>query len=88
MGADAALEAMQETGMPLLLHGEVTDADVDVFDREAVFIERVLAPLIHRLPRLKVVLEHVTTRQAVDFVAAAPANVGATITGHHLLYNR
>ncbi len=85
---ESALEAMQETGMPLLLHGEVTDADVDVFDREAVFIERVLTPLIHRLPRLKVVLEHVTTRQAVDFVAAAPANVAATITVHHLLYNR
>ena len=85
---DAALEAMQEAGMPLLLHGEVTDPGVDVFDREAIFIERILAPLLQRLPRLKVVLEHITTRQAAEFVAAAPANVGATITVHHLLYNR
>ncbi len=83
-----ALEAMQEAGLPLLLHGEVTDPEVDVFDREAVFIERILEPLLHRLPRLKVVLEHITTRQAAEFVAAAPANVGATITAHHLLYNR
>jgi dihydroorotase len=85
---DAVLEAMQEAGMPLLLHGEVTDPGVDVFDREAVFIERILAPLLQRLPRLRVVLEHITTRQAAEFVAAAPANVGATITVHHLLYNR
>jgi dihydroorotase len=85
---DGALETMQEVGMPLLLHGEVTDPDIDLFDREAVFIERILAPLLHRLPGLKVVLEHITTRQAVEFVTAAPANVGATITAHHLLYNR
>jgi dihydroorotase len=85
---DAALEAMEEAGLPLLLHGEVTDPDVDLFDREAVFIERILAPLLQRLPGLKVVLEHITTRQAAEFVAAAPANVGATITVHHLLYNR
>ena len=85
---DAALEAMQEVGLPLLLHGEVTDPGVDMFDREAVFIERILAPLLQRLPRLRVVLEHITTRQAAEFVAAAPANVGATITVHHLLYNR
>ena len=85
---DAALEAMQQADMPLLLHGEVTDPGVDVFDREAVFIERVLAPLLNRLPRLKVVLEHITTRQAVEFVTAAPGNVAATITVHHLLYNR
>jgi dihydroorotase len=85
---DAVLEAMQEAGMPLLLHGEVTDPGVDVFDREGVFIERVLAPLLHRLPGLKVVLEHITTRQAAGFVADAPGNVGATITAHHLLYNR
>jgi dihydroorotase len=85
---DAVLEAMQTTGLPLLLHGEVTDSAVDVFDREAVFIERILAPLLQRLPRLKVVLEHITTRQAAEFVAAAPANVAATITVHHLLYNR
>ncbi len=83
-----ALEAMQEAGLPLLLHGEVTDPAVDVFDREAVFIERILAPLLRRLPRLKVVLEHITTRQAADFVTAAPASVAATITAHHLLYNR
>lgn len=85
---DAVLETMQEAGLPLLLHGEVTDPDVDVFDREAVFIERILAPLLQRLPRLKVVLEHITTRHAAEFITAAPANVGATITAHHLLYNR
>ncbi len=85
---DAVLEAMQEAALPLLLHGEVTDADVDLFDREAVFIERILAPLLQRQPGLKVVLEHISTRQAAAFVAAAPANVGATITAHHLLYNR
>jgi len=85
---DAVLEAMQATGMPLLLHGEVTDPDIDIFDREAVFIDRILTPLLNRLPRLKIVLEHITTRQAVDFVKAAPANVAATLTAHHLLYNR
>ncbi|MBI5331619.1 MAG: dihydroorotase [Betaproteobacteria bacterium] len=85
---DAVLEAMQEAGLPLLLHGEVTDPAVDVFDREAVFIDRILTPLLARLPRLKVVLEHITTRQAAEFVAAAPANVAATVTAHHLLYNR
>jgi dihydroorotase len=85
---DAALEAMEEEGLPLLLHGEVTDPDVDLFDREAVFIERILAPLLKRLPRLRIVLEHITTSQAAEFVGAAPANVAATITAHHLLYNR
>ena len=85
---DAVLEAMQEAGLPLLLHGEVTDPEVDVFDREAVFIDRILAPLLQRLPRLKIVLEHITTRQAAEFVTAAPANVAATVTAHHLLYNR
>ncbi len=84
----AALEAMQEVGLPLLLHGEVTDPAVDVFDREAVFIERILEPLLKRLPKLKVVLEHITTRQAAEFVTAAAANVAATVTAHHLLYNR
>ncbi|MDD5390161.1 MAG: dihydroorotase [Gallionellaceae bacterium] len=84
----SALEAMREAGLPLLLHGEVTDPEVDVFDREAVFIERVLEPLLKRLPGLKVVLEHITTRQAAEFVTAAPANVAATVTAHHLLYNR
>ncbi|WP_046155168.1 dihydroorotase [Chromobacterium vaccinii] len=83
-----ALEAMAETGLPLLVHGEVTDADIDVFDREAVFIERVMKPLLAKLPALKVVFEHITTREAAEFVAAAPANVAATITAHHLLMNR
>ena len=82
------LEAMQETGLPLLLHGEVTDPGVDVFDREAVFIDTILEPLLTRMPNLKVVLEHITTRQAAEFVSAAPANVAATVTAHHLLYNR
>ncbi|MBL8517129.1 MAG: dihydroorotase [Betaproteobacteria bacterium] len=85
---DAVFEAMQAVGMPLLLHGEVIDGDVDVFDREAVFIERHLRPLVERFPALRVVLEHITTSQAADFVSAAGANVGATITAHHLLMNR
>lgn len=83
-----ALAAMEEAGLPLLLHGEVTDPDVDVFDREAVFIDRHLVRIMKDFPRLKIVLEHITTRQAAEFVAAAPAHVGATITVHHLLYNR
>lgn len=83
-----AIAAMEEVGMPLLLHGEVVDGDIDVFDREAVFIERHLARLLRDFPALRVVLEHITTRQAAEFVAAAPANVAATITVHHLLYNR
>ena len=83
-----AIAAMEEVGMPLLLHGEVVDSGIDVFDREAVFIERHLIRLIRDFPRLKIVLEHITTRQAAEFVAAAPANVAATITVHHLLYNR
>jgi dihydroorotase len=85
---DAVLEAMAAAGLPLLLHGEATDPEVDVFDREAAFIDRILEPLLQRLPGLKIVLEHITTRQAAEFVAAAPANVAATITAHHLLYNR
>lgn len=84
----AALEALRETGMPLLIHGEVTDADVDVFDREREFIERILANLVARLPGLKIVLEHITTAEAVAFVRAAPVEVAATITAHHLLINR
>ncbi|MEJ2309987.1 MAG: dihydroorotase [Gammaproteobacteria bacterium] len=83
-----ALAAMEEAGLPLLLHGEVTDPQVDLFDREAVFIEQILEPLLQRRPGLRMVLEHITTRQAVEFVTAAPDNVGATITVHHLLYNR
>ena len=74
--------------MPLLIHGEVTDPAVDVFDREHVFIDRTLAPLVARFPRLKIVLEHITTAQAVQFVMSAPANVAATITAHHLLMSR
>jgi dihydroorotase len=85
---EGVLETLQAIGMPLLLHGEVTDPEVDIFDREAVFIDRVLTPLLRRLPQLKVVLEHITTRQAAEFVSQAPANVAATITAHHLLYNR
>lgn len=84
----AVLEAMQETGLPLLVHGEVTDAAVDIFDRERVFLERELAPLMARYPRLKIVVEHITTREAAQFVMAAPANIAATITSHHLLLNR
>ncbi len=83
-----AIAAMEEAGMPLLLHGEVVDPEVDVFDREAVFIERHLIPLLRDFPKLKIVLEHITTRQAAEFVATAPANVAATVTVHHLLYNR
>src|SRR5262249_3738208 len=82
------LERMQALGVPLLLHGEVADVDVDVFDRETVFLERVLAPLLQRLPQLKIVLEHITTKDAVDFVADASTNLSATITPHHLVINR
>jgi dihydroorotase len=84
----ATLEAMEEVGIPLLIHGEVTNPKVDVFDREAVFIDTVLLPLLTRFPRLHVVLEHITTRQAVDFIHGAPDHVAATVTAHHLLYNR
>lgn len=82
------LERMQEIGMPLLVHGEVTDSDIDIFDREAVFIERILENLIEALPNLKVVLEHITTEQAVRFVESCGPNVAATITPHHLHINR
>ena len=82
------LERMAKLGMPLLIHGEVTDHEIDIFDREKVFIETLLEPLCRELPTLRVVLEHITTRHAVDFVNAAPANVAATITVHHLLFNR
>jgi len=83
-----ALEAMQETGIPLLVHGEVTAPEVDIFDRERVFIETILEPLIKRFPTLKVVLEHITTSDAVEFVTNSPDNIAATITAHHLLMNR
>jgi dihydroorotase len=82
------LARMEALGMPLLVHGETTDPDVDVFDREAVFIERVALPLLKDFPALKLVLEHVTTQDGVDFVRAAGGNVAATITAHHLLMNR
>ena len=84
----AALEAMQRVGMPLLVHGEVTDADIDLFDREAVFIDRVLAPLRRDFPALRIVFEHITTREAAQYVEQADDGIGATITAHHLLYNR
>ena len=84
----AALEAMAETGLPLLVHGELVDRAIDVFDRERLFVERVLGPLLEQFPRLRVVLEHVTTSEAVDFVLAGPDTLAATITAHHLLLNR
>lgn len=83
-----ALEAMQKFGIPLLIHAEVTDTNVDVFDRERVFIDRHLKTLLARYPSLKIVLEHITTKDAADFVATAPINCAATITPHHLLMNR
>lgn len=84
----AVLETMAEVGMVLCVHGEVTSAEIDIFDREAVFIEQVLAPLLKDLPGLKVVFEHITTQDAVEFVEAAPANVAATVTPQHLHINR
>ncbi len=82
------LEKMQESGVPLLIHGEVTNPDVDPFDREKVFINDVLAPLLKQFSELKVVLEHITTRDAVDFVSNGPSTLAATVTPQHLLYNR
>ncbi len=82
------LEKMAEIGLPLCFHGEVTDSDIDIFDREAVFIERVLAPLREELPGLKTVMEHVTTADGVDYVLSQTQNMGATITPHHLIINR
>src|SRR5690606_9156574 len=82
------LEAMAELGLPLCVHGEVTDREVDVFDREAVFVERVLEPLHRRIPELPVVLEHVTTADGVAWVTEARGRVGATLTAHHLLIDR
>ncbi len=84
----AALEALQDVGMPLLVHGEVTDPDVDIFDREAVFIDTLLRPLIERMPTLRVVLEHITTQQGIEFVEQGPDTVAGTLTAHHLLMNR
>ncbi len=85
---DDALAAMQECGMPLLVHGEVTSDDVDVFEREKRFIDQVLLPLCNRFPRLKIVFEHITTADAVNFVLDSHDNIAATITPHHLMYNR
>ena len=82
------LEAMQREGLLLLVHGEVTDPEIDIFDREAVFIERVMQPLRRDFPELKVVFEHITTREAAQYVAGSDAHTAATITAHHLLYNR
>ena len=83
-----SLEMMQQLGLPLLVHGEVTDSDIDIFDREAVFIDRVLQPLRRQLPQLKIVFEHITTREAAQYVRDAEGPMAATITAHHLLYNR
>jgi dihydroorotase len=83
-----ALAALEEHDLPLLVHGETTDPSVDVFDREAVFIDRVMTPVCHRFPRLRIVFEHVTTREAVDFVRSSGRHIGATITPQHLLLNR
>jgi dihydroorotase len=82
------LEVMQDLGMPLLVHGEVTDNDIDLFDREAVFIERVMRPLRRDMPTLNIVFEHITTKDAAQYVAEAEGPIAATITAHHLLYNR
>ncbi|MBT4521135.1 MAG: dihydroorotase [Halieaceae bacterium] len=82
------LAAMEEAGLPLLIHGEVTDADIDIFDREKAFIDRHLAPMTTHFPALRMVLEHITTRDAVQFIRSAPSTMAATITAHHLLFNR
>ncbi len=84
----SVIEAMEKHELPLLLHGEVTDPDIDIFDRERIFIERHLLPLRERFPALRMVLEHITTRDAAEFIRNAPAHVAATITAHHLLLNR
>ena len=83
-----ALDQMQKEGIPLLVHGEVTHGDIDIFDREAVFIETILEPLTYKFPELKIVLEHITTKDSVDFVEQTSSKIGATITAHHLLANR
>jgi len=88
MNVRPVLEKMAEIGLPLCVHGEVTDPDVDIFDREAVFIERVLDPLRQRLPELRIIMEHVTTEDGINYVRSAEQNLGATITTHHLIINR
>lgn len=85
---DSVFETMSEVGLPLLIHGEVNDPTIDIFDRERIFIERHLEPLVKRFPKLKIVLEHITTSDAIQFVLHAPENIAATITPHHLLLNR
>ena len=85
---DAALSEMARLGLPLLVHGEVTNPEIDIFDREKLFIQRVMRPLLVRYPSLRVVFEHITTRNAAEFVAESGPNIAATITAHHLLYNR
>jgi len=85
---DAALEEMQKARLPLLIHGEVTDPEVDVFDREKVFIDKTLQPLTQRFPELKIVFEHITTKEAADFIMQSGDNIAATITPQHLLFNR
>jgi dihydroorotase len=87
-GLYPVLAVMEEVGLPLLVHGEVTESEVDIFDREAVFIDQHMVPITQRFPALKIVFEHITTAQAAQFVTESPAHVGATITAHHLLLNR
>ena len=84
----AVLETMEQESMPLLVHGEVNDTEVDVFDKEKIFIDRVLIPITQRFPDLRIVFEHITTKEAVEFVKGTSGNIGATITAHHLLFNR
>jgi dihydroorotase len=85
---DAALSEMEKQEMPLLVHGEVADPSIDIFDRERIFIESVLQPMLARYPGMRIIFEHITTKDAVDFVVSASDNLAATITAHHLLYNR
>ena len=82
------MAVLEETNIPLLVHGEVTDQDVDIFDREKVFIDEILSPLRDAFPKLKIVLEHITTKESVDFVVETGKNIAATITPHHLVINR
>ena len=84
----ATLETMEQLGMPLLVHGEVTDPEVDVFDKEKIFLERVLSPITQQFPKLRIVFEHITTKEAVEFVRGSSNNIAATITAHHILLNR
>ncbi|MEE9447122.1 MAG: dihydroorotase [Arenicellales bacterium] len=88
VGLMPILETMAENGLILQVHGEVTDPHIDIFDREAMFIEQILLPITHELPELKIVLEHITTKQGVDFVTSASNNIAGSLTAHHLLFNR